>query len=388
MSIKREMSGELLSMASSYPVVTVVGPRQSGKTTLVKACFPDLPYVNLESIDKQQAALEDPQGMIEAYAETGAIFDEIQNVPQLLSCIQVVVDAQDKKGQFILTGSHQLDLHQAITQSLAGRTALLSLLPLTIAETKQLGEVFSLDEYILQGFYPRIYRDKLNPTKMYRQYVQTYVERDVRKIINIKDLQQFQVFIRLCAARVGQMINYSNIANEMGVSYHTVKQWLSVLEATFIIYRLPPYYANINKQLVKSPKLYFYDVGLATYLMKLEDIDQVFHNAAHGALMENLCINELIKTRLNKGLDPNLFYYRDSQGCEVDVLYQQGDKLIPIEIKAGKTYQQRFSKGIDKLREYLGDKLGQGYVVYAGEHEQNIRLNQLINFERVSEIVA
>ncbi|MDF1795662.1 MAG: ATP-binding protein [Coxiellaceae bacterium] len=387
MTIKREMTTELLSMANSYPVVTVIGPRQSGKTTLVKECFPDLPYINLESLDKQQAALEDPQGMIEAYAETGAIFDEIQNVPQLLSCIQVIVDQQDKKGQFILTGSHQLDLHQAITQSLAGRTALLSLLPLTIAETKQLNENFSLDEYILQGFYPRIYKDTLNPTKMYRQYVQTYVERDVRKIINVKDLQQFQTFIRLCAARIGQMINYSNIANELGVSYHTVKQWLSVLEATFIIYRLPPYFANINKQLVKSPKLYFYDVGLASYLMKLETTDQVFHHAAHGALVENLCINELIKSRLNRGLEPNLYYYRDAQGNEVDAIYQKGGELTPIEIKASKTYQQRFSKGIDKFREFLGDQVGQGYIVYAGNHEQKINLNRLINIEQSASIV-
>ena len=241
---------------------------------------------------------------------------------------------------------------------------------------------------MLRTFYPRIYKENLDPTKAYRQYVQTYIERDLRELIHIKDLTSFQTFMRLCAGRVGQIINYSNMANELGVSHHTVREWLSLLEASFIIYRLPPYFANINKQLVKSPKLYFIDVGLACYLLRIEALDQLAVHPLRGALVENLVVLELVKSRYNQGSDPNIYFYRDNQQHEVDIIYQQGHQLIPIEVKSSMTFHKQFFKNLDYFATLFPKQVQNSYVIYAGSYEQKILNHQLINYLKAATIVA
>lgn len=369
---QREISPEVQDMAKSYPVVTLLGPRQSGKTTLVRHLFPDKPYASLENPDERAFAEQDPRGFLEAYPD-GAILDEIQRLPVLLSYIQGIVDeVPDTKGMFILTGSHQKELHQSVSQSLAGRTALLTLYPLCISELSQHVHYNELDEYLYYGMYPRLYHDTLNPTKFYRSYLQTYVERDVRQMINVKDLSQFQRFIKLCASRVGQLFNANNIGNELGVSSNTVHHWVSILEASFILFRLPPYFENFGKRVIKSPKLYFTDVGLATYCLDIHDISQLRRDPLRGQLAENLVVLDLIKHRVNRGLEPACYFYRDSNQNEVDVIMKRGHELIPIEIKASKTFHPSFLKGLNYFKALVQERCKVGYLFYAGEREQNI----------------
>lgn len=384
--IKRAIEQELLTVAKEYPVVTISGPRQAGKTTLVRNTFPDKVYVNLEAPDIRAAAEEDPRGFLNALPD-GGILDEIQRVPSLLSYIQVIVDERNRPGMFILTGSHQMALHEAITQSLAGRTAILNLLPLSIAELASGGIELSLDNYLLNGFLPRIYADNLNPTKAYRNYLQTYVERDVRQILNIRDLRLFQHFIKLCAGRIGSILNKESLANELGISSHAIGQWLSVLEASFIIILITPYFENFGKRVIKSPKLFFTDIGLATYLLGIENTEQLIRDPLRGFLVENLAVLELIKTRLNKGLEPNLYFYRDNHQNEVDLIYKQSNELIPIEIKASQTYHPNFIKGIKFYESIANSRVKKGYLIYAGTHEQQIGNISLINFKNAHEIV-
>lgn len=373
-------------MSKDYPVTTLLGPRQSGKTTLVRSSFADLPYANLEEIDTRQAALDDPRRFLSQFT-SGVILDEIQQAPDLLSYIQVIVDETQKPGQFILTGSHQLSLHQAVSQSLAGRTALLELLPLSINELQQAGIDLTLNEYVLHGFYPRIYRDNLSPFKAYRNYYQTYVERDVRQLINVRNLSQFDRFIRLCAGRIGQVVNLNSISNDIGVDNRTLKAWLSILEASFIVKRLQPYYENFGKRIIKSPKLYFTDVGLASYLLGIESINQVDRDPLRGNLVENLVIMELIKARANQGLDANLYYYRDNNGNEVDAIYKSASMLIPIEIKSAQTLSNVFYKGLNYFRNLVGeDRCRQGCLIYAGDLEQQIKNIHVLNYKNSAKI--
>ncbi len=375
----RLIEPELKQLAKDYPVVTIVGPRQSGKTTLVEKVFPRKAYVNLEEPDVRAFAQKDPRDFLSQYPQ-GAILDEIQRVPQLLSYIQARVDKEKKKGIYILTGSHQLELHQAISQSLAGRTALLQLLPLSIAELKQAKTEFTTEDYLLNGFYPRIYQDKLNPTKAYRNYFQTYLERDVRQLINVKDLTLFQHFIKLCAGRIGQIMNVHSLSNDLGVSSHTVKHWLSILEASFILFQLPPYFENFGKRLIKSPKFYFTDVGLASFLLDIENTQQLIRDPLRGALFENLVVIELLKTRVNQGLDPHLYYFRDSQQHEIDVIYKNAQQLVPIEIKSGKTFHGEFLKNLQFFQALVGKKrCPKGFLIYNGEHEQRVNDWHVIN---------
>lgn len=383
----REVAQELEALAHSYPVVTVTGPRQSGKTTLVKSKFPQKAYVNLESPDTRELAEVDPRAFLERFPD-GAILDEIQRVPELLSYIQPLVDGSPRKGLFILTGSHQLELHQAISQSLAGRTALLTLLPMSLRELATAGIEPSLDRLLLMGGYPRIYADGLNPTKAYRSYFQTYVERDVRQLIQVRDLLQFQRFVRLCAGRVGQLLNLESLGNDVGVSSHTVKQWISILEASFILFRLPPYHENFGKRVIKAPKLYFNDVGLATYLLGIESTDQLARDPLRGHLVENLVVLELLKGRLNRGLDPNLYFFRDHHGHEVDLIYQSGHNLIPIEVKAATRFSSDFTKNLTYFRTLVGERCPIGYLVYAGSEEQSIGPFRLLNFAKSGHIIA
>lgn len=383
--IKRALSSELAAMAKSYPVVTILGPRQSGKTTLARKMFPDRPYISLENIDERTFAESDPRGFLDRFPE-GAVLDEIQRQPQLLSYIQGIVDERNVKGMFILTGSHQLELHESIAQSLAGRTAILKLLPFTIKELA-LGNIeLSVDEYIYNGMYPRIYKESLEPTKFYRDYVQTYIERDVRKMLNIKDLSQFQHFIKLCAGRIGQVFNSSGISNELGISHPTVKNWLSILEASFIVFRLQPYFENFGKRIVKTPKLYFTDVGLAAYLLDITSKDQIVRDPLRGNLFENLIICELIKNQFNSGFEPGVYYYRDNHGSEVDLLFKTGNDLIPIEIKASKTFNGNFLKGLKRFKSLVEQRCPYGFLIYSGEQEQAIDIFQVYNYKNMTYI--
>ncbi|MGD2169471.1 MAG: ATP-binding protein [Chlamydiota bacterium] len=383
---QREILKELKSLAKQYPVVTIVGPRQSGKTTLVRYAFPEKPYANLEELDTRNLAISDPRGFLDLYPE-GAILDEIQRAPQLLSYIQARVDEKEQKGIYFLTGSHQLELQQAITQSLAGRTALLTLLPMSLNELFLAGITPSLDELFLLGGYPRIHKDKLNPTKAYRNYFQTYIERDVRQLIAIKDLMQFERFIRICAGRIGQIINLESIGGEVGISSHTVKEWISILEASFVVFRLQPYFENFGKRIIKSPKLFFTDIGLATYLLEIENVAQVSRDPLRGNLMENLIILELTKWRLNQGLDPQLYYYRDTQKNEVDVIFKTGQSLIPIEVKSSKTFNSEFLKNIQFFQKLVQTRAPKGYIIYAGEQEQAIHSINLLNYKHATKAI-
>lgn len=383
---KRDVLKELKHLAKGYPVITVIGPRHSGKTTLARYVFPKKPYVNLEDPDVRDLALADPRKFLGQFPQ-GAILDEIQRSPILLSYIQGIVDEKAKKGMFILTGSHQLELHEAISQSLAGRTALLTLLPLSLHELLAIGIDLSLDETLLKGGYPRIHQDQLNPTKAYRNYFQTYVERDLRRLIEVKDLIQFERFIRICAGRIGQILNLAEIGGEIGLSSHTVKHWISILEASFIVFRLQPYFENFGKRIIKSPKLYFTDTGLAAYLLGIENITQMSRDPLRGHLVENLVLLELLKTRLNQGLDPQLYYYRDVQHNEVDLIFKSGNDLIPIEIKSSQTFNSAFLKNLQVFQNLLQTRAPKGYLIYAGDYEQKIQSVELLSYKHAGRIV-
>lgn len=384
--INRDIQSELEEAIASYPVVTVTGPRQSGKTILVKSTFPNKPYFNLEEPDTRALVQDNPRKILEKYPE-GIVFDEVQRVPELLSYIQVIVDEKDKNGLYVLTGSRQLELHQAISQSLAGRTAVLHLLPLSMQELAKEDITLSLNNYLLRGFLPRIYQKNLNPTKHYRAYVQTYLERDVRQIIHLKDLMVFQRFIKLCAGRVGQVLNMNSLGNALGVSNHTIKSWLSILQASYIITLLPPYFENFGKRIIKSPKLYFFDVGLATYLLDIETLKQLDKDPLRGHLLENLAVMELYKARHNRGANPNFYYYRDSQKHAVDLIYKQANSLIPIEIKSAKTLRNHFFHGLEYFQKLVGGRCSKGYVVYDGAGGISHHNFMTLNFKDIAEIV-
>ncbi len=384
--LTRTIHSELIQMAQSYPVVTLLGPRQSGKTTLVKQSFPDKPYVSLEDPDQRLFVNNDPRGFLEKYPD-GLILDEIQRQPELLSYIQGIVDEKNSKGMYILTGSHQLALHQAVSQSLAGRTALLKLLPFTIAELLQASDRKPPDHYLYYGMYPRIYHDNINPTKFYRDYVQTYIERDVRHLINIKDLSLFQKFLKLCAGRIGQLFNANNLSNELGISTHTVQHWLSILEASFIVLRLQPYFENLGKRTIKSAKLYFTDVGLASYLLDIHNETQIARDPLRGGLFENLVVLDIVKNALNRGIEPNCYFYRDSNHNEVDLLFKTGNNLIPIEIKSSQTFHSDFLKGLHYFKKIAKDRCPTGFLIYAGEWEQKIDTLQIKNFTHIAKII-
>lgn len=382
----RDLESELKELAKGYPIVTVLGPRQSGKTTLVQHAFPEKKYANLEFPDVRALAIEDPRAFLEQFRE-GAILDEIQRAPELLSYIQPLVDEKDQKGMFILTGSHQLELQEAISQSLAGRTALLTLLPLNFTELKAAGFELSIDEWMLKGGYPRIYKDHLDPTKAYRNYFQTYVERDLRQLIQVKDLMQFERFVHILAGRIGQIINLEEIGGEVGLSSHTVRQWISILEASFIVFRLQPYFENFGKRLIKSPKLFFNDVGLATYLLGIENEVQLSRDPLRGNLFENAVLLELKKYRLNRGLDPSLYYYRDVLRNEIDVIYKKGHELVPIEIKSSKTFHSEFTEKLRFFQSIANERAPVSFLIYAGKAEQCIKNTRLLNFSHAAQAV-
>jgi hypothetical protein len=366
--IPRTAESYLKRIAGQYPVVTITGPRQSGKTTLCRKVFADKKYVSLENIDTRQFAGEDPLAFLAGLPD-GAILDEIQHAPELLSYIQTIVDEDKRHGLFVLTGSQQFEVSNAISQSLAGRTALLRLLPFSLEELLPFRSDYTIDRLLLAGFYPRIWKDDLDPAEALAGYLETYVERDIRQLVSIKDLSLFQRFVTLCASRVGQLLNVNSLAADTGISHQTARNWLTLLEASYIVYRLPPYAANISKRLVKSPKLYFYDVGLAAHLLGLENTLQVSRDPLRGNLFENMVVMEALKYRLHRGRRGNLHFYRDSNGNEVDLLLTVGPDLYPVEIKAGMTINRDFFKGLDGFSGIFPVPLGRG-LVYGGDQPQ------------------
>ena len=376
MPIERTMAEYTAFIATKYPVVTITGPRQSGKTTLVKTVFAEKPYVNLERPDIRSFALEDPIGFLQQYPD-GGVLDEIQRTPDLLSYIQTIVDETKRPGLFILTGSRQFELMNRISQSLAGRTSLLKLLPFSIEEMEGHFPTDDIDTLIYKGFYPRIHADDLPPTQALGDYYSTYVERDLRQLIQIKDLGLFDTFVRLCAGRVGQLLNLSSLANDAGVSHTTARDWINILEASFVIFRLPPYHTNTSKRLVKSPKFYFYDIGLAAYLCGIDDERQLRTYPLRGSFFENMVILEAMKYRLHRGKEAHFTFYRDSIGNEVDLLYPVGPDVLPIEIKSGQTISSDYFKGLRTFERFHGPSSTSAVVVYGG-HEAQRRTNATI----------
>jgi predicted AAA+ superfamily ATPase len=384
--IKREIATELRQLAKSYPIVTIIGPRQSGKTTLAKTEFSSYKYCSLENPDLRQFAQNDPRAFLKEYSAY-VIFDEIQRVPELLSYLQEIVDNKNEKGLFILTGSHQLKLRAEITQSLAGRTAILTLLPLTINEVLTTCKITDRDELIYRGFFPRIYNDDLNPTKAFANYYQTYIERDVRQLIQLKNISLFEKFLKLLAGRVGQVVNLSSLSNDVGVTSTTLQEWLSVLEASFIIFKLEPYYENFGKRVIKSSKIYFTDTGLLAYLLDLDSSKIVGRDPLIGNIFENLVLLELLKSRLNCGLRPNMYFFRDTNGNEVDIIFKQGAKLVPIEIKSSSTFNKVFTKGIYNFQK-ISSKATKGIVIYNGDFTPDTERYQVINFLKTYSVVS
>jgi predicted AAA+ superfamily ATPase len=377
----RELASEVRLSACEYPVVTIIGPRQSGKTTLVRELFPDHVYVNLEDPQLRELAGTDPKALLQRYPAP-AVFDEIQRVPDLLSYIQVQVDtAPESKGRWILTGSNQLKLRESVGQSLAGRTALLTLLPFSIGELKAAGQPIPepAAEWIHRGFLPRIYHEGIRPRAAWRDYYQTYVERDVRLLLQLENQTGFERFLKLLAGRVGQLVNLNAMAGEVGVAQSTLRKWLSVLEASFVVFRLPPYHRNFGKRQTKSPKLYFTDPGLAAWLLGIETPAQAERDPLAGGLFENLVVLEALKSRLNAGRTPNLHFFRDSNGREVDLLYPGEAGIIPVEIKSAMTYNPEFQAGIRYFQKISGSSQP-GRIIYAGELEFGNDTCQVVHF--------
>jgi predicted AAA+ superfamily ATPase len=366
--IKRIAEKKLKQLTRSFPVVTITGPRQSGKTTLVRSTFPDKNYVNLENPNIRELATVDPIGFLNQFPK-GAIIDEIQRVPQLFSYIQTIIDEKNINGFFILTGSNQFEFMHNLGQSLAGRTGILKLLPFSYQELYK-DRIIPLNNILFTGFYPRIYDKKIPETDFYSSYVNTYIERDVRLISNVYDLAQFQRFISVCAARTGSILNKESLSNEVGISAKTVEEWLSILEASFLIYRLQPYYKNFNKRIIKSPKLYFLDTGLVSFILGIQDFKQLQNHPMRGELFETFIIMEFLKRLYNTGRRSNLYYYRDNNGNEIDVIIDTGFGPVPIEIKVSETINNSQFTSLQRFR-----KIGHAY------HKAGLILGKTINSE-------
>lgn len=388
--VKREIENELKRCADFFPVVTILGPRQSGKTTLARSFFSSYKYLNLEDPEIFDFAQNDINAFFENI-KTPVIIDEVQRLPKLLQKIQIIVDensAQGKSqnGSFILIGSFQQGLKSAISESLAGRTAVINLLPLSISELKKTGFDFSRDEFLFQGFMPRHYSENQPVDLLYRSYFQTYVERDVQSLLNVKNKALFEKFLRLLAGRIGQIVNYESLANDIGISATTVAEWISVLESSFIIFKLEPYFENYTKRLIKSPKIYFYDTGLACYLLGIKNAEQVSRDPLVGNLFENMVILEILKSEYNSGKEKNLYFFRDSKGFEIDLIIADGRKIIPIEIKSASTYNSDFAKNLKKMMTFASNAENPT-VIYSGNLEAETGGIKYINFKNCGKLV-
>lgn len=383
--IHRELSSVLEEACRYFSVITVTGPRQSGKTTLIRNLFPHLPYYSLESLDIRSFAENDPIAFLNQNEE-GMILDEVHNAPDLLSYIQGIVDEHPDK-RYILSGSSQFAMLKRVTQSLAGRTAVFELMPLSYSETKDLTADVPLDKLLFNGFYPAIYSGRNVPEFLYPAYMKTYLDRDVRDLLQIKDMMQFHIFIKLCAGRIGSLFKASELANEIGVSPNTITSWLSVLQASYIVTLLPPYFENTSKRLTKMPKLYFLDTGLACYLLGIESPEQLSRDKMRGALFENFVVTEALKQRYNQGKESNLYFYRDSNQNEIDLLLKRNTRLYGIEIKSSMTYHKDFEKALKRIDEWVKAPVDGKAVVYAGNFENTAGEIKLLNYTNMDEVL-
>ena len=378
--IKRKIQKELKTLLKEYPVVALLGPRQAGKTTLAKTL--KYSYHNLEDPQTREFALSDPKAFLKELSFP-VILDEVQRIPSLLSYIQVLVDETNRNGQFILTGSHQLELTEAMTQSLAGRIGILNLFPLSIAELNDEGiEYENFQDYIHKGFLPRIYDQNQRPSVAYSNYYRTYIERDLRQMLNLKNQGLFEKFIHLLAGRVGQTVNHSSLARDVGVSPTTIVEWLSLLEASFVIYKLPPYFKNFGKRVIKSPKYFFTEVGLMAFLLGIRKAGEVIRDPLVGAMFENLVIIECLKYLVNRGEIPKMYFFRDNNGNEIDLIIQHGRQLKGFEIKSASTYHSSMLKSLNRAKK-LYSEMNEFHLIYNGQSKKLSNGTQLIHFRKI-----
>lgn len=388
MFIKRSIQAELLESARHFYALAVLGPRQSGKTTMVKNTFANYAYVNLEHPGDREFAQRDPQGFFAQYRnEYGLIIDEFQHVPELLSYIQIFIDEEKKKGYFILTGSQNFLMNEKISQTLAGRIAIHTLLPLSIKELKAAALLPEAPEQLIwKGSYPSVYADQVPAERWYASYIQTYLERDVRQLKQVENLDLFRTFVQLCAARIGQVLNLTSLGNDCGVSDATARRWISLLEASYLIVLLRPYHTNFNKRLIKSPKFYFVDTGLACSLLNIQQ-DQINEHYLRGGLFENMIIVEFFKNYYNQGKVPHLYFWRDQAGHEVDLLVDKGTVTYPVEIKASRTISHSFFANVDYWSTLANAEKKQSLIVYAGDQEQKRSAGHVISWKDVDDVI-
>ncbi len=372
MFIERKIALRLKKLSTQFPAVGILGPRQSGKTTIARNLFPTYKYLNLEELDTRAFAAEDPRRFLKALEnEQGVILDEIQRVPDLLSYIQTHVDEWQKTGFFILTGSENILLNHHINQTLAGRIALVTLLPLSLEELDAASLLpIEMEEILFRGFYPSVHSKKIDSKEWIQSYIQTYVERDVRQIKQITDLSMFQKFLQLCAGRVGQLLDLTSLGNDCGITAHTARSWISLLEATYIIFLLQPHHKNYNKRVIKTPKLYFYDTAIACSLLSIQSSRDLISHYLRGNLFESMILSDLLKQRFNAGLRSNVYFWRDKSGHEIDCILEHGSNLVPIEIKSSETIHSDFFTGLAKWNQLTENDPSNGFLVYGGREKQ------------------
>ena len=385
--IKRDLEKTISDLLAGFPIVTITGPRQSGKTTLAQCIFQGKPYFSLEDPDVRRMALDDPRAFLNQLPD-GGVLDEVQRAPELFSYLQGRVDADGRMGLFLLTGSQQFGLISKITQSLAGRTAFVELLPFSIKELNQAALVSkNIDEMLFKGGYPPLYDRRLSPSQWLAAYTTAYVERDVRQLLKIQDLDSFQRFVMLCAGRSGQVVNLSSLANDCGITHNTAKAWISILEASYILFQLRPHFANFSKRLIKSPKLYFYDTGLVCWLLGIREFSQLASHPLRGSIFETFILSELMKARLNKAVKGKFHFWRDSNGNEVDVIADVGTKLMPIEIKSGQTLNRDFFIGLERWVKLAKDQATSPTLIYGGLEKGKRKGVNIYGWDAVAQVL-
>ncbi len=387
--IKRDLTSSLLKDALKIPVIAILGPRQSGKTTLARSTFVQHTYISLEDLDIREFATKDPRKFLaDNHNDYGIILDEIQHVPGLLSYIQTQVDLDYRPGYFILIGSQNFLITQAITQTLAGRISLHTLLPLScheLLEAKLLPA--TKEEVLFKGLYPSIYSREYDPNKWYADYIKTYLERDVRTITSVSDLSTFRHFMKLCAGRIGQIVNLTSLGNDCGISYNTAKAWLSILEASYVVFLLQPHYQNFSKRLIKSPKLFFYDTGIAASLLDIENEKQLNSHYLKGGLFESFVIAELYKTFYNADKVPHIYFWRDQTGHKVDCIIERGQQLFPVEVKSGSTITSDYFDGLNYWNSLAKRDPSNSFLVYGGDKDQSRTLAHVVSWQNIQTII-